>query len=142
MQISHADLDGAVLWTLIRAATQVKRDLGAVFLAHELSPVQFGVLANLTAEPEMTTADLARKVLTRPQSLAGVLDGMVERGLVARAPDRGRGRRNAITVTATGDELLTRVWPDFLAANDLTGHDIDPERQAELNRLLTTLLPH
>lgn len=140
MDITRQALDDAVLWTLIRAATRVKRDLGALFAEHDLSPVQFGVLSNLAAEPQITTAELARRVLTRPQSLADVVDGLAERGLLDRPGPRGRGHRTVITLTAAGEEVLASVWPQFLAANDLTTRGVDDLARAELNRLLVRFL--
>lgn len=139
MTVTRDALDGAVLWTLIRASVQVKRTLGALFSEHDLSAVQFGVLANLSAEPQLTTAELARHTLTRPQSLAGVLDNLTERGLIQRSTQRRQGVRNTMIVTEAGEELLARVWPKFLAANDLSAHGVDMGKQGDLNAVLHAL---
>lgn len=79
--------------------------------------MQFGVLSHLATGAEPTQAQPAREVLVRPQSISGVLDGMVARGLVARGSERAEGRRNPLALTAEGRELLAVVWPEVQAAN-------------------------
>ncbi len=68
----------------------------------------------------MTQADLARSVLVRPQSIAPLLDGLEERGLIRRMGDRARGRRNPVQITDSGRGALTTVWDIALTTNDLS----------------------
>lgn len=56
-------------------------------------------------------------MLVRPQSISGVLDGMVARGLVTRDAERSKGRRNPLALTAAGRDLLAAVWPAVREAN-------------------------
>ncbi|GAA0293559.1 MarR family transcriptional regulator [Kineococcus aurantiacus] len=117
MDLTDADIDALVTWSLIRAAHRAERELTALFAAHGLSPVQFGVLSHLATGTEFTQAQLARAVLVRPQSISGVLDGMVARGLVTRDAERSKGRRNPLALTAAGRDLLAAVWPAVREAN-------------------------
>lgn len=105
------------MWSVIRAAHTLERQVTALFAAYGLSPVQFGVLSYLAANGPMTTAEVARSVLVRPQSMAGVIDTMVKRGLVTRYGPRGRGRSNPVALTSAGEDLLAVVWPPFELAN-------------------------
>lgn len=93
---SRDDLDNSPVWSVIRAAHVLERRVTALFAAHDLTPVQFGVLCYLAASGPMTTADVARSVLVWPQSIAGVLTAMERRGLIARGDLRGRGRANPV----------------------------------------------
>lgn len=136
------DLDGLLTWTLIRAAHPVERRLTALFAEHGLSPVQFGLLAHLSIGRASTSAQLARDVLIRPQSIAGVVDGLVDRGLVARSGPRTRGRPNPIELSGAGHALLADVWPGVLAANRPGPLGLEPPAAAELNRLLHLLIGH
>ncbi|MEJ7648837.1 MAG: MarR family winged helix-turn-helix transcriptional regulator [Nakamurella sp.] len=140
MRLTTEDLDGLVTWTLIRAAHVAERRLTRLFAEHDLSPVQFGILAHLATGQTHTSAQLAREVLTRPQSTASVIDGLVKRGLVARAGAREKGRPNPVELTSTGLELLTTVWPAVLSANQPDALDLPPDDTAELNRILHTLV--
>ena len=117
MDLTEGDIDALVTWSLIRAAHHAQRELTAVFAEHGLTPVQFGVLSHLATGTDFTQARLAQAVLVRPQSISGVLDGMVDRGLVTRSSERSRGRRNPLALTAAGRDLLAVVWPAVRRAN-------------------------
>lgn len=136
MKVTGQDIDGLVSWTVIRAAHRMERLLAELFAGFGLSPVQFGVLSYLATEAPFTQAALARAVLVRPQSIAGVLDNLVERGLVARQSGRARGRRNPLSLTPEGRLLLERVWPALRSANEPRRWGMDDSDAGELNRIL------
>lgn len=140
MRLTTADLDGLTTWTLIRAAHVAERRLTQLFAEHDLSPVQFGILAHLSTGHPLTSAQLAREVLTRPQSVAPVVDGLVERGLVDRAGVRAKGRPNPIVLTRAGQDLLTGVWPAVLAANRPEALDLPQQDAAALDRILHSIV--
>lgn len=139
MRLTTDDLDGLVTWTLIRAAHVAERRLTQLFAAHELSPVQFGILAHLSTGHPLTSAQLARHVLTRPQSIASVVDGLIERRLVERAGARAKGRPNPIALTRSGQELLAAVWPAVLQANRPETLGLPRGDAAALNRILHSI---
>jgi len=51
----------------------------AALAVFELSPRQFSVLAVLVERPEVTVAEIARAVLTTPQSMAALTEGLEAR---------------------------------------------------------------
>ncbi|WP_432497737.1 MarR family winged helix-turn-helix transcriptional regulator [Kineococcus gypseus] len=140
MDLTEDDIDALVSWSLIRAAHRVERRLTEVFADHGLSPVQFGVLCHLAAGTSPTQAQLARAVLVRPQSLSGVLDGLVERGLVGRRTERAKGRRNPLALTSAGHDLLAVVWPAVREADGPGRLGLGAAEAAELNRVLLRVL--
>lgn len=140
MRLEPEDLDGLVTWTLIRAAHAVERELTVLFADHGLTPVQFGVLAHLATGVTRTSAQLAREVLVRPQSMTAIVDGLVGRGLLHRVGERTKGRANPIELTATGEALLAQVWPVVLLANTPAALALDQEATNDLNRVLHGLL--
>lgn len=140
MDLTRGDIDALVTWSLIRAAHRAERELTVLFAAHGLSPVQFGVLSHLATGAEPTQAQLAREVLVRPQSMSGVLDGMVERGLISRGAERSKGRRNPLTLTREGHELLAAVWPSVQSANRLERLEMTAAEVTALNRVLLKLV--
>lgn len=131
-QIAAADVDALVGWSLIRAAHRVERDLAAVLAEVDLSPVQFGVLATLATRPPCTQAELARTVLVRPQSMAGVVSTMVARALLVRAGPGGRGVATTLVLTERGREVLERAWPHVVGAHGPARLGLDAERAARL----------
>jgi len=140
VDLTERDIDALVTWSLIRAAHRAQRELTLVFAEHGLSPVQFGVLSHLATGAEFTQAGLAREVLVRPQSLSGVLDGMVARGLVTRGSERTRGRRNPLALTAAGRELLGVVWPAVQEANRPERLGLSGPEATTLNDVLLRLV--
>lgn len=119
-------------WSLIRAAHRVERDLTALLAEVGLSPVQFGVLATLATTPPRTQAELARTVLVRPQSMAGVVTTMVVRDLLARTGPGGRGVATPLTITERGRALLGLAWPRVAAAHGPEHLGTDAEQARRL----------
>jgi DNA-binding MarR family transcriptional regulator len=122
--LSRGDVDGIAAWTVIRAARELARMLATELAPMGLSPVEFGVLAQLAAAEGLNQADLARAVGVRPQSMTALVAGLAERALVDRGPDRGRGRHSRITLTDDGRELLAVAYPVVLASNRWFGDDV------------------
>lgn len=113
-----ADIDAVVGWTVIRAARRAARLLAQTLQEHGLTPVEFGVLAQLAAaRGELTQAEVARAVEVRPQSVAPVIDGLDARGLLRREGARGRGRSGRLVLSETGAARLAAAFPDVLATN-------------------------
>ena len=98
--------DDFVEYRLVRLADRLQQRFTAALTPHDLSPRQFSVLAVLAATPGVTSADLARAVLTTPQSMHTLLDQLQNRELVDRGERRGRGRAAAVQPTARGRDLL------------------------------------
>ena len=124
----------------MRVARFAGQRLAERLAGHGLHPVHFGVLAHLVLAPEMTQADIARAVLQRPQSIAPLLDGLEERGLIRRTGDRARGRRNPVQITDDGRRALDAVWDIALSTNDLSDAGLTTQESAELNRLLLKII--
>lgn len=138
--LTTEDLDGVLTWSVVRVARFTGQRLAERLAAHGLNPIHFGVLAYLAIAPEMTQADLARAVLVRPQSIAPLVDGLEDRGLIRRSSDRARGRRNPVQITDDGRRVLGAVWDIALSANDLSDAGLDAQESAELNRLLLKII--
>ena len=130
------DLDDVLTWNVVRGARFVGNRLASRLAEHGLNPIQFGVLAFLSREGELTTAEIARAVLLRPQSVAPLLDGLEERALIRRVGVRAKGRRNPVRITEAGREVLDEAWVIALAANDLGDAGLSGDESTELNRLL------
>lgn len=138
--LTAEELDGIVTWSVVRVSRFLGQRLAERLAAHGMNPVHFGVLAYLVIAPEMTQADLARAVLVRPQSIAPLLDGLEDRGLIHRTGNRARGRRNPVQITEDGRRALDAVWDIAIATNDLSDAGLTGHESAELNRLLLKVI--
>ncbi|MDQ0792219.1 MarR family winged helix-turn-helix transcriptional regulator [Streptomyces sp. B1I3] len=102
----------------------------------------YAVLASLQEYGPCSQADLSRRSGIYRSDMVGVLNELVERDLVERAPDPGDRRRNVITLSARGRRHL-RLLDEVL--DDLHDQLLAPLRPAERDQfvqLLTRLLDH
>jgi len=96
---------------LFRAQVSVLRDLSADFPAEQLTIVEYDVLFNLSRLPERSARprDLTPLLLISQPSVSRMIDRLVERGLVTKAPDPDDGRGTIVTLTRAGYDLFRRV---------------------------------
>jgi DNA-binding MarR family transcriptional regulator len=134
--------DGEVypLWTLVQAAHVVARGFTAVFAEVGLTPTQFGVLAHLVDDEGLSQAELARRVLVRPQSMGELVGFLLDRGLVRREGPGGRGRRSGLVITTAGRALYEAALPGVAAFHRPESTGLSPEQLAVLEELLRTVL--
>ncbi|MCO7218283.1 MarR family winged helix-turn-helix transcriptional regulator [Klenkia sp. PcliD-1-E] len=130
------ELDEVLAWNLVQVARFVGYRMTLDLAGHGINPIQFGVLAFLSVSPEMTTSQIARAVLVRPQSMTPLLDGLEQRGLVRRTGTRARGRRNPVQITDAGRGLLRDARPVARATGELQDAGLGAEESRQLNQLL------
>jgi DNA-binding MarR family transcriptional regulator len=98
------------------------RELAETFLAFEqfsdahvrelgLTPPQFDVVATLGNTQGMTAKDLSEKTLITKGTLTGVIDRLIDKGLVTRETPACDRRCVTIRLTPCGDALFERVFP-------------------------------
>ncbi len=99
---------------LLRAGGDLQVALGRVvrrlrqgYTAGELTLSESSVLKRLDQDGPATPGVLAEQERVRPQAMGVTLQGLVERGLVARRPDAADGRKVLMSVTPAGAKLLT-----------------------------------
>ena len=86
---------------LVRRLKQVHPDGG-------LSMPEESALARLDREGPATSSTLAKLERITPQSMGATLAALEERGLIARRPDPGDGRRAVMSLTRAGRDAVLR----------------------------------
>lgn len=76
-----------------------------------LSSVQFDVIATLANQEPMTYKELSEKTLISKTSLTGVIDRMVQKGLLVLEAHENDGRSQRIHLTAKGQKVFSKVFP-------------------------------
>ena len=110
-----AKANDAAVNELLTAMGQLVRRLRAEAMSGEMSWTQVAITARLDAGP-MTTADLARAELMKPQSMGASLAHLEEEGIVKRKAHPTDGRQILYELTAAGAEgryksrLAKREW--------------------------------
>jgi DNA-binding MarR family transcriptional regulator len=128
-----------VEYRLVRVADQLERRFAVALGPAGLSPRQFSVLAVLASTPEITSAGLARAVLTTPQSMHTLLDQLQARGLIDRGPVRGRGRPAPVRLTADGRAVLATSGTAIVELEGATRERLGETDYRQLARLLDRL---
>jgi len=128
----------------VRAAGDIRAVLGRLqrrlrefATAGDLTLSQASVLTWLEKGAPLSASDLAAAERVRPQSMAAILAGIDQLGLIKREPDPADGRRQLISLTDSGRERVVgprqaRVeWLSRRLADDYT----EAERQLIIEAL-------
>ena len=106
------ELTDNILWLLKQAFYFSLTTVNEAVSSHGVSTAQIGVLRQLTNEPGLSGAELARRLLISPQGVQLALTALERRGLVERKQDPQHGRILRAYLTdeqRTLRELLGRV---------------------------------
>lgn len=122
------------------SAAAAARDIRVVFsrlrrrlkdiAVDSLTPSQTAVLTRLWKEGPSSASALAGAEQVRPQSMATILAGLGQRGLIERSPDPNDGRRQVVSLTPAGRK---RAESDRRAREEWLARTIQ-ERYTEAER--------
>ncbi|MGW5714587.1 MarR family winged helix-turn-helix transcriptional regulator [Amycolatopsis sp. NPDC003865] len=135
--VALADLPA---WAVVQAYHALARELYELFARHELTPVQFGVLAQLAESPGLVQAELARRVLVRPQSMTAIISDLVARDLLRREGPGGRGRPAPVRITEHGRRVLAAAAESMRDFNEPAQLGLAPYEAGMLTALLHKLI--
>jgi MarR family 2-MHQ and catechol resistance regulon transcriptional repressor len=80
-----------------------------------LTPPQFDVIATLGNTPGMSCKDLSVKTLITKGTLTGVIDRLIEKGLVERTTPENDKRSTTVSLTEAGHGLFSSAFPAHVA---------------------------
>lgn len=132
-----------VMSRLDRLAGVLGERRSAIFARYHLRRHEFDVLAALrrSGEPfELTAGELAARTHVTSGTMTSRLDGLTERGLVTRAPDRVDGRLVRVALTAEGRRIVDDAFEALLQAERDLLTPLDPASLGPLAASLRTLL--
>ena len=91
---------------LLLSIGRLRRRLRQVQVGGDATLPEISALARLDRGGPTTAAALAKLEQISPQSMGATLGALEARGLIARRPDPGDGRRAVISVTRAGRRVL------------------------------------
>jgi DNA-binding MarR family transcriptional regulator len=103
---------------------------------HGLTMWEYAVLLRLRAAPAQTQLELAQAVNYDKTRLIALLDGLEQRGLVAREPAAGDRRARTVKLTRTGRTTVTATQRDIHQMEDRL---LMADARSALQRLLDEL---
>ncbi|TXH36660.1 MAG: MarR family transcriptional regulator [Rhodospirillaceae bacterium] len=104
-----------------------------------LTPQQFSALVKIQDEAAVSQNRLGRLTAMDPATILGVVQRLVQRGLVDRSPDPVDPRSTRLTLTTKGQALVTSAVPMAREATDRTLARLTPAERKDLLRLLSKL---
>ena len=114
----------------------------AVFLAEveeagfDLTPVQYAALAAIRTNPGIDQVTLAGLIAYDRTTITGVVDRLVQKGLLVRHPSSRDRRARELQITEAGKRTLRGITPAVEAAQRTMLRGLTAKEGADLMRLL------
>jgi DNA-binding MarR family transcriptional regulator len=118
----------------------------AVFLTeaeaagYDLTPVQYSALAAVGANPGIDQVTLAGMIAYDRTTITGVVDRLVQKGLVARQESSRDRRARELTISDAGRRTLRGISPAVAAAQEIMLRGLTKKEAKELLRLLQKVI--
>jgi DNA-binding MarR family transcriptional regulator len=133
--------DSLGLVYLLKSTELAVRSCAEVALApFGLTPALFVVLFRLKHSEGISSADLARTIGVRPQSIVDLIRPLEKAGLIKRRQDPEHGRILRIELSAAGERLLERVIPVARSLEEELFSSLTSQQVERLREGLTQLL--
>ena len=124
---------------LTRATDSLIARLSRCGTLGELTLRQFGVLESLHHLGPMRQGTISAKLLKSGGNTTLVVDNLEKRGLVQRERDTNDRRAVVVSLTAAGQELISRIFPEHVADIVAEMSVLTAEEQETLGRLCRKL---
>ncbi len=126
---------------LLRVATDLSVALDACLSRHGLLQGRWWVLILLMREDALqsTPSALAEKAGVTRATMTGLLDGLERDGLIARELDPQDRRSVSIRLTASGQQKLDEVMPDYYSRLRTCMAALDERDRQQLNDILNLI---
>jgi DNA-binding MarR family transcriptional regulator len=133
---AQPDTATSLLYQIKQLELAVRSELERVTSIAGLTAIQYTALTALQRHPGITTAELARNSFVRAQSMAEMVSGMVQRGLISRERDPNDGRHYLLSLTAKGIATIEALSSPVYTIERLMITDLKPADVAALRRYL------
>ncbi len=130
------ELTENILWLLKQAFYFSLTTVNEAVSSHGVSTAHVGVLRQLSNEPGLSGAELARRLLISPQGVQHALTALERRGLVQRKQDPQHGRILRAYLTGEGRDVAATVVNDAVAAHEKVFGVLTADEQLTLRELL------
>lgn len=128
------------LWVVLARAYQaVQGHAAADQERSELSEGEFAVLEVLYHKGPMLLVEVQRRVLVSSGGITYLVDRLVRKGLVERRPCAHDRRASYAALTAAGDELIGRIFPEHAEAIVHATAALSPAEKRQAIELLKKL---
>ncbi len=136
------NFEGRITYLMRRVSTALAQDVDRALRDFSLTHAQYGALAQLgLVDPEtLSAAAMAQRNGITAQSTSTAIAGLLDRGLVRRAPHPTHGRILQVRITPEGAELLARAHAATGKAEDRALIFLDAGQQRVLRGALRNMM--
>jgi DNA-binding MarR family transcriptional regulator len=127
---------------LIRRAQQITSSLWAEHVGSTLTSPQYAVMATLYRVPAMDQVSITQIASLDRSTLADVLARLESRSLITRDRDKLDARRNLVSLTQQGRDLVESVGPEVMAADAELVECFEPAERDEFLHQLVHLVKY
>lgn len=124
---------------MMRAAGTVTSKMHQHLAPHRLTPSQLGVLEALYHLGPLSQRDIGNKILKTSGNITLVVDNLEKRRLVKREKVPQDRRMMQVKLTDKGRQLIEDIFPIHAEKAEKIFSVLNPEKIAELSRLLKLL---
>ena len=104
---------------------------------YDVSPMQCRTLTYLhEAEGPVNQKQLERHLMVKPSTVNGIVDRLVEKGMLTRSPGEKDGRCRILRLTEAGQQFYDDFESITRQIEDLIHRGMDPQETETLRRLL------
>ena len=115
----------------------------AIFARHfgryQLTPTQWTTLVRIHEEGSLSQNHLGRLTAMDPATIQGVVERLIERGLLTRIADPHDRRRKRLGLTPQGQRLVRRLVKRALKVSSDTLRPLAPRERTQVRELLERL---
>jgi DNA-binding MarR family transcriptional regulator len=130
MKQSDSGVEAGVGFWLKRAYLAIRKEYDEELAKYELTYPQWEVVRMLCSQDGLEQRGIQQRLGIQSATLTGIVDGLVERGLVARQLSADDARVKQLHLTPEGKKLQ-QMAPEFLARiNDRIAKGFTPTEQA------------
>ena len=124
-----------------RCAHLARERMDARMSKYGMTPAQTHVLLNLRQQGgQLPQCELTALMRVKPSTVNGILDRMVEKGLLERTVSGMDARRRLVTLTPAGVERESQVKQSFQEAEALIARGMTEEETKTLRALLERVI--
>lgn len=126
----------SLLYLIKELELVVRSRLEQVTSVAKLTVIQYTALTALERHPGISSAHLARNSFVRAQTMAEMVIGLIDRGLIARQRDPDNRRRYQLHLTPEGTKLVESLRPLVRNIEQIMVADLDQAEAAALRGYL------
>jgi DNA-binding MarR family transcriptional regulator len=127
-QIPQQSYELRILQSLRRIIRTVDKHSHKLASLHKITGPQLGCLLAVKEQGPLTSARLAKIIYLSPSTVVGIIDRLEEKGLVRRQRDSKDRRLVYISITPTGEQMVTDA-PSLLQDTLASALDTLPKQE-------------